>query len=100
MEEEIKQLKEKIEKLNELSSLHYKIVENEFKILRYEIQNNIIKTVVTPSCSYESMLTTITCRICKEEKKVMNGGNNHENKICHECGINLIKEYESDDDIN
>ena len=85
--EELKLIVEKIAKINEYG---FRIIENEIKMLKYELCNGLIKT---------NHMTEIKCRMCAENKKEVKGTKQEIKKICSDCVNNMIDEFESDNDI-
>ncbi len=78
--------------------MSYRIIENEFKILRYELVNDIIRPKIQ-AFSMDDYMAEIKCRMCSEDKKVVKGGKQDVKKICQDCTNDLIDEYESDNDV-
>ena len=94
-ENEIKELKELVEKSIRFTEIAYKIIENEIKMLRYESSNkNIVSTL-----TINDYMTDIKCRMCGESKKVVKGAKQEDKKICSDCTNELIDDFESDCDV-
>lgn len=104
MEEEIKELKRRIDTLEKMalnnSSLIdqlSKLSENHYRMLQLEMRMGAVASHITKT-DVTTYSSTISCRKCYEQKEVYKNSCNAEYNICHDCASALITEFDSDNE--